>query len=209
MRELALFPLNIVPFPGEAINLHIFEPRYKALIKDCLHNGTTFGIPSFVLNKIDLGAEVKIQEVTKTYDDGRMDIKTTAMGVFKVLEFWNPWGEHEYAGGNIELFPPDESVADPDLLFTFKDKVTQLFEWLGETKVPDIPSITSVFDIGHKIGLKPEEEYHLLTLESENERLAYANSHLEKLLPALERVQDAQARIKQNGHFKHLDPLKF
>lgn len=209
MKEIALFPLNIVAFPGEAVNLHIFEPRYKALINDCLEANKTFGIPSYVLNKIELGTEAEIVEVTKKYDDGRMDIKTRAKQVFNVLEFWNPWGEKEYAGGKIDYVLPGNEVGDPSLLYQFKEMSARLFGWLGELDVPDISSIHSVFDIGHKIGLKPEEEYKLLTMSDEDERLKFAIAHLEHLLPALERAQNAQERIKQNGHFKHLDPLKF
>lgn len=209
MREIALFPLNIVAFPGESVNLHIFEPRYKALVNDCLAGQKTFGIPAYVMNKIELGTEVEITEVTKTYDDGRMDIKTKALDGFKVEEFWNPWGENEYAGGRITYLATSDSTTNQSKLYEFKEMVAKLFVWLGEMDVPDISSINSVFDIGHKIGFKPEEEYALLKMSAENERLDYAIRHLEHLLPALERAQNAQERIKQNGHFKHLDPLKF
>ena len=209
MREIALFPLNMVAFPGEAVNLHIFEPRYKALIGDCLKHGINFGIPSYVLNKIDLGTEVEILEVTKKYDDGRMDIKTKALKPFRVWDFWNPWGDHEYAGGKIDYLEFEEKETDKSLLYEFKESVSRLFVWLGEVDVPDISSIHSVYDIGHKIGLKPEEEYQLLEMANENERLKFVLQHLENLIPALERAHDAQERIRQNGHFKHLDPLKF
>ena len=209
MKEIALFPLNIVAFPGEAVNLHIFEPRYKDLVNDCLANQTTFGIPAFVHNKIELGTEVEIVEVTKKYDDGRMDIKTKGLSAFTVDDFWNPWGENEYAGGRIKYLPMSDESTDLSMLYEFKEMVAKLFVWLGEMDGPDISTITSVFDIGHKIGLKPEEEYALLEMPAENDRLVYAVRHLEHLLPALERAQNAQERIKQNGHFKHLDPLKF
>ena len=208
MRELALFPLNIVAFPGEAVNLHIFEPRYKELIGDCLRDGSNFGIPSYVLNKIELGTEMKIMDVTKKYEDGRMDIKTIGLETFKVLDFQNPWKDKEYAGGEVE-YVISKDVKDMSLLIQFKEIVSELFTWLGEVDVPDISTIQSVYDIGHKIGLKPEEEYQLLVMTDENERLKFAIAHLEQLIPALERAQNAQEKIKQNGHFKHLDPLKF
>lgn len=208
MSELALFPLNIVAFPGEPLNLHIFEPRYKQLVSDCLRDGSTFGIPSFVLNKIELGTEVKIMDVTKKYEDGRMDIKTLGLETFKVLDFQNPWKDKQYAGGEVE-YVISKDVRDISLLVQFKEKVAELFTWLGEADVPDISEVQSVFDIGHKIGLKPEEEYQLLEMTNENERLKFGISHLEQLIPALERAQHAQERIKLNGHFKHLDPLRF
>lgn len=209
MKELPLFPLNLVAFPGEDVNLHVFEPRYKQLVNDCLESSTTFGIPSYVLNKIELGTEVEIVEVTTTYDDGRMDIKTKALQVFRVNEYWNPWEEKLYAGGQIEYLPKVEEKINQSLLLKFKELVSQLFAWLRDVDTPSIAEIKSTFDIAHKIGLKPEEEYLLLKSNGENERLDYVISHLERLLPALERAHSAQERIKQNGHFKNLDPLKF
>lgn len=207
MKELPLFPLNLVAFPGESVNLHVFEPRYKNLINDCLETSSTFGIPAFVHNKIELGTEVEIVEVTKKYADGRMDVKTKATHCFKVTEFWNPWEDRLYAGGRIEYIAPGTESKDMSLVLKFKELVSQLFVWLGEVNVPSITEINSTFDIGHKIGFKPEEEYQLIQMVNENERLEFAINHLEQLLPALERAQSAQDRIKQNGHFKHLDPL--
>ncbi|MEQ9405285.1 MAG: LON peptidase substrate-binding domain-containing protein [Cyclobacteriaceae bacterium] len=206
--QIPIFPLNIVAFPGEGVNLHIFEPRYKQLINDCLDQGLTFGIASHVLNKVELGTEVKITEVTKTYSDGRMDIKTLGLKVFEVKDFQNPWGEKLYAGGMVK-FLENNTETDLEKLAEFKELVSELFGWLGEIDAPDITHINSVFDIGHKIGLKPEEEYLLLEIRKENERLRFAIDHLHRLIPALERAQHAQDRIRQNGHFKHLDPLEF
>lgn len=207
MLELSLFPLNIVAFPGEEVNLHIFEPRYRQLVSDCLRDGSTFGIPSHVLNTIEIGTEVKITEVSKEYPDGRMDIKTQGLNVFNVEEFHNPWKDRLYAGGTITLLE-DDNDKDLTQLILFKDLVSELFGWLNEVNI-DVSQVESVFDIGHKIGFKLEEEYMLLDMRKESERLRFAINHLQKLIPALERAQSAQERIKQNGHFKHLDPLKF
>ena len=110
-KMLPLFPLNLVVFPNEELNLHIFEPRYKQLINDCLREKTTFGIPSHVVNKIEFGTEVEITEVAKTYEDGRMDIKTKGLRTFKVINFQNPWQNKDYAGGTVELL---ETVKDED-----------------------------------------------------------------------------------------------
>ncbi len=209
MKKLPLFPLNIVTFPGEDVNLHVFEPRYKQLVNDCLENQDPFGIPSYVHNKIELGTEVEIVQVSKTYEDGRMDIKTKATRVFRVIDYWNPWDEKLYAGGEIEYIDATSTECDLGKLLRMKELVAQLFAWLQEVNTPNVATAKSVFDFGHKIGFKLEEEYQLLKMSSENERLDFTIQHLESLLPALERAQSAQERIKQNGHFKHLDPLKF
>lgn len=209
MKVIPLFPLNLVAFPGEEVNLHVFEPRYKELVNDCLEDSGVFGIPSYVTNRIELGTEVMITDVTKAYADGRMDIKTKALGAFRVNDYWNPWGDKLYAGG--EVLGIEEGEVDTDLLLLLKVKElsSQLFAWLDASDFPDVSRINSVYEIGHKIGLKLEEEYELLAMTTENDRLQFTIRHLEKLLPALERAHSAQERIKQNGHFKHLDPLEF
>ena len=209
MKVIPFFPLNLVAFPGEEVNLHIFEPRYKQLVNDCLENSGVFGIPSYVTNKIELGTEVMITEVTKAYADGRMDVKTKSLNAFIVKDYWNPWGEKLYAGGKILKIDQEDAEADSLLLFKLKELCGQLFAWLDAVDSPDVSCINSVYEIGHKIGLKLEEEYKLLSMTHENDRLRFAIQHLENLLPALERVHFAQERIRQNGHFKHLDPLEF
>ncbi|MEM6643269.1 MAG: LON peptidase substrate-binding domain-containing protein [Bacteroidota bacterium] len=209
MKQIPLFPLNIVAFPGEDINLHVFEPRYRQLINDCLEEDSTFGIPSYINNKIEMGTEVEIVEVAKEYSDGRMDVRTKALGAFQVQDYWNPWNDKLYAGGEITYVDNSSGSTDLVLLLRMKELVNELFVWLQEPKVPNVATAKSVFDLGHKIGLKIEEEYQLLKMSTENDRLEFVVQHLENLLPALERAHIAQEKIKQNGHFKHLDPLEF
>ena len=61
MNFLPLFPLNLIVFPHEDLNLHIFEPRYRQLINECLDEKKTFGIPAFVNNKLlGYGTEVEV-----------------------------------------------------------------------------------------------------------------------------------------------------
>ena len=80
---LPLFPLQIVVFPNENLNLHIFEPRYKELINECEKEGTTFGIPAFLKQKVmEFGTELEVIKVEKRYGKGEMDIKTKGIGLF-------------------------------------------------------------------------------------------------------------------------------
>ncbi len=205
---MGLFPLNLVVFPGEHLNLHIFEPRYKQLINDCLQSDLTFGIPSYVENKTEFGTEVSIEEVTKVYPDGRMDIKTIGLSAIKVLEFQNPWKDKLYAGGLIERLSYDERE-DKELKTRLIDLAQQLFVWLKIDEKITVDRFTALHEIIHKIGLKPEEEYEILRMSSESERQRYVIQHLKNIIPALERAQKAREKIQMNGHFKHLDPLKF
>ena len=207
-KELGLFPLNLVPFPGERLNLHIFEPRYRQLIGDCLENDLTFGIPAFVENRIEAGCEMRITEVTKIYSDGRMDIKTIGESAFLVVDFQNPWKDRLYAGGTVRLSPFDDRE-NKELKLRMIDLLEDLFSWLQMADQMKVTTATHMHEYIHKIGLKPIEEYEMLKMTSEPERQRYIISHLKNILPALERAEKAKERIRMNGHFKHLDPLKF
>jgi len=208
VKEIPLFPLNIVVFPKEELNLHIFEPRYKQLINDCLETKTTFGIPTFVMTKLEIGTEVKITEVTKRYDDGRMDIKTVGLRSFKVLEFRDLWNGKLHGGGDVELVETVED-ASPQQRFQFFELCQELFKWLHIEKEICLDGEDALYSVIHKMGLKPDEEYQLLKMNHESERYDYVIQHLNQLIPALERAEKAKERIQLNGHFKHFDPLNF
>src|SRR6185437_15095525 len=84
---IPVFPLGIVVYPGETVNLHIFEPRYKQLINECFTDGKPFGIPTVIDNKLnEMGTLVRITEIVKVHDSGELDIRTVGLRVFRVLE---------------------------------------------------------------------------------------------------------------------------
>jgi ATP-dependent protease La (LON) substrate-binding domain len=208
-KFLPLFPLNLIAFPMEDLNLHIFEPRYRQLINECLDNGSTFGIPTFLEGRMPgFGTEVKILSLSKRYEDGRMDIHTQGIRVFRILDFQNPVPMKLYAGGVVELLP--EPPVSPSVMIGLTERVKTLYNLLGETNTFDInkPQPYS-FQIAHKIGLSLEEEYNLLKMPTEAERQGFLIQHLERLIPILQEVERTKERIKLNGHFKNLDPLKF
>ena len=74
---LPLFPLPLVLFPGAPLPLHIFEPRYKEMIAECLENKKPFGMVRAKENAVaEVGCSAVILNVMKRYEDGRMDIST-------------------------------------------------------------------------------------------------------------------------------------
>ncbi|MFT6881865.1 MAG: Lon protease-like protein [Marinoscillum sp.] len=208
LKELPLFPLNLVAFPGESLNLHIFEPRYTQLINDCLQMKTNFGIPTHVHGKLEYGTEVAIDDVAQIYDDGRMDIKTKGIKSFVIVDFENPWNGRLYAGGKVSMIDHIHDQ-DPDLATEVLENCFALFDWLQMRDEVSHIKNPGIYDLIHKIGLKLEEEYELIKMTSEHARQLYILKHLENLIPALERAEKAKEKIILNGHFKHFDPLKF
>jgi Lon protease-like protein len=208
-KFLPLFPLSLVVFPMEELNLHIFEPRYRQLINESLDNGTTFGIPTFLDGKLPgFGTEVKVISLSKRYDDGRLDIKTLGVRVFRIIDFQNPVALKMYSGGVVAMLPEAEQY--PFVMSGLLERVNRLYELLEEENKFDIEKMQPYsYQIAHKIGLSVEEEYSLLKMPTENERQAFLIQHLERIIPMLQDVERTKDRIRMNGHFKNLDPLNF
>lgn len=205
---LPLFPLNLVAFPGETLNLHIFEDRYKELINECVMQDIPFGVPSYVDNQIEYGTEVMIAEVVKKYDDGRMDITTLATRVFRVLLFDNPAKNKLYAGGAV-AFLENEYDADNHSRPEMITLVQELFSVISMVDRVEVAEDVTSFDIAHKIGMSLEQKYSLLQIERESERQQVIIQHLRDTIPVLREVEQTKERIRMNGHFRKYDPLDF
>ena len=205
---LPLFPLQIVVFPHEKLPLHIFENRYKELIKDCELNNSSFGIPAYLNGSMEFGTEMKIIKVAKIYESGAADVICEASKVFEIKEFYLQQTGKPYAGGIVEYL---ENINDGKFIQQEKLRslVQQLYILLGVPPI-NIPSEKiSSFTFPHKIGLSVQQEYNLLRMTSESERLDYLISHLEFAIPLVKEINRTQEVIEMNGHFKNFDPLDF
>jgi hypothetical protein len=207
MMYLPFFPLKLVAFPGEELNLHIFEPRYRVLLSDVEQSKGSFGICAYLNSLSGYGTEVILEKVIKQYEDGRMDIKTRGMRSFKILTFENPAPGKPYAGGEVEFLPNNPTITaaqQHEFMFYLKE-ILFLLNYPAEVD----PRTVNSFTFAHKIGLKLEEELQLLQMESESERTDYLIRHFKQMIPVMKAIESAKEKIKLNGHFKYLDPLNF
>lgn len=205
---LPFFPLNLVAFPGEKLNLHIFEDRYRELINECLDTGSTFGIPTFLDNRLPgCGTEMKVTALHERHEDGSMDVSTEGLQVFRIETFDNPVSDKLYAGGEITLLPEETDLIRP--LPQLVQLLDTLYGLLDTAVSYDIEQKPFSFQIGHKVGLSLADEYELLTLRRESARQQFLIHHLQKVIPVVTEMEQTKSRIKLNGHFKNLDPLNF
>lgn len=209
MAYLPLFPLKLVAFPGERLNLHIFEPRYRQLITECTDKGRTFGIPTFLDGTLPgYGTEMEVLEVTNQHANGNMDIKTRGLRVFQLTSFDNPAPGKLYAGGQVARWPePEERPYVMPELLVLVERLYRVFETELRSN-PKLPQPYS-YQIGHGVGLPTEAEYELLTLESETERQEFLYEHLQEVMPIIENMERAKERIRMNGHFREFGELNF
>ncbi|MDT0540315.1 LON peptidase substrate-binding domain-containing protein [Croceitalea sp. P059] len=206
--KLPMFPLQSVFFPGETVPLHIFEERYQELIKDCRSEAITFGIPVYIDKKIEFGTEVQLVEVVNTYEGGEMDVVCVARQVFKVVSFENEMGDKLYAGGEVEFLEANND-ADENLRSDVLEKIEELYQLMA-VELPTVPADKfNSYAFAHKMGLSFDQEYELLQLTNEIERLHFIRLHLESTIAILKQINTTKAVIEMNGHFKNFDPLDF
>jgi len=202
---IPIFPLAIVVYPGEELNLHIFEPRYKQLILETQQAKKPFGIPSVMNEKInETGTLMELVEVTEIYENGEMDIKTRGIKVFCMLELVKEIPDKLYSGAIVN-YPENIEDGNRTLMLKVIAAIRQLHSMLKVNKSfrkadDDLKS----FDVAHHAGLSLAESYDLLQLMHEAQRQEYLRQHLLKVLPIVTEMETLKERIQLNGHFKNL-----
>jgi len=206
---IPIFPLSIVVYPHEGLNLHIFEPRYKQLIKECFDQKKPFGIPVVINNKVsEMGTLLDIIEITKVYETGEMDIKTKGAKVFRILEVIKEIPGKLFSGA-IVTYPHNHEHGKRILMNKVIDAVKQLHVMLHVNKpLNNNEEELWSYDVAHSVGLTLEEEYELLTFMNELHRQEYLKRHLAKVLPVVVEMESLKEKIKLNGHFKNISGFK-
>ena len=207
---IPIFPLEIVVYPGEKLNLHIFEDRYKQLIGECYKEKKMFGIPPVLKNKIaETGTLMQTTAIVKQYDDGRMDIITEGVSVYRILEVIDSIPAKLYSGAIVN-YPENDDAGNRELMQKVVNGVKQMHRLLNiskDFKKPD--EQLHAYDVGHHAGLSLEEEYELLGLMKEIQRQEYIKRHLQKVLPMLLEMEQLKEKVKLNGHFRNLSAFDF
>lgn len=209
---IPIFPLGIVVYPGEDLNLHIFEPRYKQLVYECFTSKKPFGIPPVIQKKVqEFGSVVEITELSKLYENGEMDIRTRGVKVFRILELIQEIPDKLYSGAIVN-YPDNFDRGIPELMRKVMTGIRELHQLLHVSKdfstgpggKKEDSQLTS-YEVAHHIGMSIEEEYELLNLLDERQRQEYLKRHLAKAIPMVAGMEQLKEKIKLNGHFKHLD----
>jgi hypothetical protein len=205
-----MFPLEMVAFPGETIKLHIFEPRYRQLIGECLDHGTRFGIPPFIERGLaEYGTEMAVADLLQRYDDGRMDVACEGTRVFRIARFHKDVPGKLYSGAEVE------PVADnPEWRVDVRNELQALYDDFhkllktGHHRT-DWDGRNLSFRIGQEVGLSLEQKAALLALPSEGERQAMLVEHLRGVLPVLRSAEETKKRIRANGSVRRLESPEF
>ncbi len=199
MPLLPLFPLEVVLFPGNPLPLHIFEPRYKEMIGECLANQTQFGVVRALDQGIaEIGCAAEIVSVTKKYADGRLDLVAEGRRRFEVLELNQ---ERSFLRAEV-LFMADESVkpAEEDRTRAIQAH-REILTLAGAVQdISDAAPDALSFHLAGSLPLDLDFKQKLLRTRSEAERIQTLANYLESILPGLRRAAHAREIAGGNGH---------
>ncbi|HET9242744.1 MAG TPA: LON peptidase substrate-binding domain-containing protein [Gaiella sp.] len=199
--EVGLFPLGLVLLPTEQVPLHIFEPRYRELIGECLERDEPFGLVFADDDGVRrVGTLANVVEVTDRFDDGRLNIVVEGGERFRLVELTDGRSFHT---GTIEpLDDVDDPPADEDVeraLAVFR----RLVELTGaDVEVPKEVTGRPSFEIGSRFELAPELKLELLEEPRERVRLVRLCEILEALAAAVERQREIAELASRNGRVK-------
>lgn len=201
MALLALFPLELVLFPGAPLPLHIFEPRYKELIAECLEEKKSFGMVRAKDNAVaEVGCTAIILNVNRKYDDGRLDISTEGKQRFSILELNH---DRAFLQAEVTWFDDEETreVAKTEVANAI-DLHKQLFHVLGqETEVEENVASLS-FHLANALPVDLDFKQGLLEMKSETERLDTLIEYYRATIPQLEKTMRAREKAGGNGHVR-------
>jgi Lon protease-like protein len=188
---LPIFPLELVLLPGVALPLHIFEPRYKEMISECLQQKKPFGVVRASDEGVaDIGCTAEIVSVTKTYDDGRMDILTRGVERFEVIEV-NEDRSFLQAVISVVADEPDKPASEMvTQAVRLHSEITKLAD--TEPSWPDERAGNLSFLLAGTLPLDLDFKQNLLTTLSEAKRLQAVVGYLEAILPGLRRAAKAR-----------------
>ena len=207
MKLVPIFPLQLIVFPFEELNLHIFEARYKQLVQDCMANDLLFGIPFYREGiQLEYGSLVRIKEISKTYSDGKLDIKTVGVRPFELKRYRSTYPDKPYPAGYIkELYWEQEG--DTDNRIRIRNLLKELYRFMNIKEAPKaLEKEFLTFEIAHKVAFNIDQEYDLLKIISETERQEFMIKHLVRMIPVIREAEEMRRKIQLNGHFKHIIP---
>lgn len=195
---IPLFPLDVVLFPGTPLPLHIFEPRYKEMIGECLTQQRPFGVVRALEQGLaEVGCTAEIITVVKEYADGRLDIVTEGRKRFELLGVNQ---ERSFLQAEI-LMIDDEPGAPPQQdtarAIQLHSELLAIAGAAQDLSAAD-PSVFSFYLAG-SLPLDLDFKQKLLSLRSEPERLSLLIAYFETIIPNLQRAARARQTSGGNG----------
>jgi uncharacterized protein len=164
--HIPMFPLSILPLPGELVPLHIFEPRYRQLLQDAEVNDIPFGVFfSHDVNQQKIGSLMKLESIIKRYPGGETDIIVKCEDIFNMDLLLRTYKTKMYPGGNVRLWNiMVDTFPGPDLYDLF-------VQYLKLRNISETYSAFNLFQIANELNLDAIDRYKFLTIVDDKREL--------------------------------------
>lgn len=204
--SLPLFPLGLVLYPEEELAIHIFEPKYRDLVRDCQNRDIPFGVVLFQDGKMsEVGCTARIGAVMTSNDDETRDIVVAGVSRFRILDVRH---ERAYLTADIESLVDEDHPVSKEVREHLIVQHIKLLELAGRGPTPSTyqEKESLSFFIAHNAGLSIDQKQRVLELAGEADRLAFLVDHLERFIPVVEEAESLREKVRSNGHFKDFPP---
>src|SRR5258708_4995444 len=200
-ERIPLFPLNVVLLPGAELPLHIFEPRYRAMMKSCLEEKSEFGmLLSLPKGVAHVGCTAEILEVAKRYSEGRMVILTAGRDPFRVVELFT---EDPLLEGHVIYLDARETPTNPriqrELVELFEACHTLVFEDFPKN-LEGVPEEQLSYLIAAALPMDLLWKQQLLELRSQADPQERLLAYVREWAPHLQRSEAVRQRAGGNAH---------
>lgn len=199
MSLLPLFPLDVVLFPGAPLPLHIFEPRYKEMITECLEQKKPFGMVRAKENAVaEVGCSAVILNVMKRYEDGRLDISSEGRQRFAIVELNH---DRPFLQAEVTWFEDDEPAPiDNKEAESALQLHEQLLAVLGQDAEINPQKHPLSFQLASQLPVDLDFKQAILEMKSEAERIETLVEYYKATIPKVEKTLKARERASGNGH---------
>ena len=196
---LPLFPLDVVLFPGTPLPLHIFEPRYKEMIGECLDRNGPFGVVRAVEQGVaGVGCTAEIVAVTKQYPDGRLDLVSEGRKRFEVSHLNQ---ERAFLRAEVLMVEDEPSVSSQEETGRAVQLHSQIMKLAGAVQDLSAANMATLsFYLAGSLPLDLDFKQKLLALRSESQRILVLADYLETIVPRLHHAARARQKAGGNGH---------
>ena len=195
---LPLFPLEIVVFPGAPLPLHIFEPRYKEMIGECLAQNRAFGMVRAKENALSaIGCSATIVTVIRKYEDGRLDIAAEGAQRFEIIQVNQ---ERSFLQAEVAFFEDETSTVSKNATDAVIKLHEQLFAALGQTVEVERDADFLSFHLAQDLPVDLDFKQTLLEMKSEAERIETLTEYYRATIPKIETSLRVRQRASGNGH---------
>ena len=202
LEHFPLFPLGMVLLPGETVQLHIFEERYKLMIGECLETGGEFGIVWLSDERLhEVGCTAAVTEVLDRFEDGRFNVLVSGGQRFQLNRRID---DLPYPAGDVELLDSDATAGESSLRAEATERYADLVERVtDERPEPDALAELDAFAMAGTIEFEPEEKQRLLEMASEDERLRMVAELFASTVERLDESERSAELARSNGHIRH------